>query len=85
MEQKKLKELLCRLLKENRIYGQYVRNTMNLRKTLDENILLDTQGIINRSFVWRDTKEGDTFWRRWNNIIDDEIDDFEIKLKNSRL
>ena len=66
-------EMLLCFLKENKIYGRYIKNTVNYLiqentytvNDVAENIEQDHYPI-NFAFTWSKTSEGHDFWRRHN-------------------
>lgn len=66
-------EKLLSFLKENKIYGRYIKNTVNrlILKNVNEvnyvaeNIEQDHYPI-NLAFIWSKTSEGHDFWRKHN-------------------
>lgn len=63
-------ETLLSFLKENKIYGRYIKNTVNylMQCTNTVNYTIETikqdHYPINSTFTWSKTSEGDNFWRR---------------------
>ena len=85
----KIMKIFIRFLKSNKAYGKFMfnahsENGMNMRKyhyhkkTLyklinDDIINYKGRNIINHAFLWRDTAEGEEFWRmldmKWRYIV----------------
>ena len=65
-------ETLLRFLKENKIYGRYIKNTVNCFMQYPYRINHVTDGIkqdfdsIGQTFVWSETSEGHEFWKKYN-------------------
>ena len=59
-------------LKENKIYGRYIKNTINSLTQESYNINYVVEEIrqdfnpIVRAFTWANTSEGHDFWRKYN-------------------
>lgn len=66
-------EKLLSFLKENKIYGRYIKNTVNcLRQDTEGNdiaryIKQDCNPII-FAFTWLRTSEGSEFWKKYDSI-----------------
>lgn len=65
-------ETLLSFLKENKIYGRYIKNTVNylMQCTNTVNYTIETikrdYNPINSTFTWSKTSEGNEFWRKLN-------------------
>lgn len=63
-------ETLLSFLKENKIYGRYIKNTVNylMQYTNTVNYTIETIkrdcSPINFAFTWSKTSEGHEFWRK---------------------
>ena len=63
---------LLSFLKENKIYGRYIKNTVNSLIQESYNINYVVEEIrqdfnpISRAFTWANTSEGHDFWRNRN-------------------
>ena len=79
-----IKKLFVRFLKMKKVYREYRHNEILYRMDyfnnkpfneimLDDIIRFNGRNLINYAFVWRYTKEGETFWRQldteWRFII----------------
>lgn len=79
-----IKKLFVRFLKMKKVYREYIHNVTSYRMDclrhksfneimLDDIIRFNGRNLINNAFVWRDTKEGESFWRQldkeWRFII----------------
>ena len=68
-------EKLLSFLKENKIYGRYIKNTVNcliLENVNEVNYIIENieqdHYPINFAFTWSKTSEGYEFWRNCNSI-----------------
>ena len=65
-------ETLLSFLKENKIYGRYIKNTVNylMQYTNTVNYTIETIkrdcSPINIAFAWSKTSEGHVFWGRYD-------------------
>lgn len=65
-------ETLLSFLKENKIYGRYIKNTVNnlMQYTNIVNYTIETikrdHYPINLAFTWSETSEGHKFWSKHN-------------------
>ena len=65
-------ETLLSFLKENKIYGRYIKNTVNnlTKYTNIVNYTVKTikqdYNPINFAFTWSKTSEGHEFWKKYN-------------------
>lgn len=79
-----IKKLFVRFLKMKKVYREYIHNVISNRMDsfvhkpfneimLDDIIRFNGRNLINNAFVWRDTREGESFWRQldkeWRFII----------------
>ena len=59
-------------LKENKIYGRYIKNTINsliqdsYRKSIVVEEIIRNFNPISCAFTWSETSEGHDFWREYN-------------------
>ena len=59
-------------LKENKIYGRYIKNTVNsliqdsYRKSIVVEEIIQNFNPINCAFTWSETSEGHKFWCKHN-------------------
>ena len=83
-----IKKLFVHFLKMKKVYREYLHNAISYKRPcfnhnsfneimLDDIIRFNGRNLINRAFVWRYTKEGDSFWRQldkeWRFIIEFKI------------
>ncbi len=79
-----IKKLFVRFLKMKKVYREFIHNVISYRMDcfkrkpfneimLDDIIQYNGRNLINNAFVWRYTKEGESFWRQldkeWRFII----------------
>jgi hypothetical protein len=65
-------KFFLRFLKENHCFGKYQRALFEAKNYRANNFIKRqcedcNFEIINRSFTWSDTKEGDSYWRHLDN------------------
>ena len=65
-------KFFLRFLKENHCFGKYQRALFEAKNYRANNFIKRqcedcNFDIINRSFTWSDTKEGDSYWRHLDN------------------
>lgn len=59
-------------LKENKIYGRYIKNTVNsliqdsYKKSIVVEEIIRNFNPISCAFTWAKTSEGNDFWRKYN-------------------
>lgn len=65
-------ETFLNFLKENKIYGRYIKNTVNslIQESYNINYVVEEVrqdfNPITRAFTWAKTSEGHDFWRKYN-------------------
>lgn len=65
-------EKLLSFLKENKIYGRYIKNTVNDLTKYTNIVNYTVKAIkqddypINLAFIWSKTSEGHEFWNKYN-------------------
>lgn len=65
-------EKLLSFLKENKIYGRYIKNTVNNLTQYTNIVNYTVKAIkqdcnpINFTFTWSKTSEGHEFWKKYN-------------------
>ena len=63
---------LLSFLKENKIYGRYIKNTVNsliqdsYRKSIVVEEIIRNFNPVNCAFTWSETSEGHKFWYKHN-------------------
>ena len=67
-------EKLLSFLKENKIYGRYIKNTVNYLIQCTDTVNYTVETIkqdhypINVAFTWSRTSEGHEFWRKLDSV-----------------
>ena len=73
-----IKKLFVRFLKMKNVYREFMHNVISYRMDwfnrkpfneimLDDIIRCNGRNLINYAFVWKYTKEGESFWRQLDN------------------